>query len=133
MGQSSSNDSIQNQIKQLQEELKFLKALMPSASGLDEVDQGEGLLPKLYGNTPNPFERFTTIRYFVPDKGHQRISLFIVDEKGDQKMFLDHLKAGKQKMLIKDHPLLPGIYFCSLVLDGNIAETCKMEVVKNNH
>ena len=130
MGEQGSNNNIQNEIKQLKEELKLLKNLIAAGSDLHKAGEDPGTQPRLYGNRPNPFEKSTVIRYFVPETGNQRISLFIVDDKGDQKMFLDYLKAGRQKLLIRDHALGPGIYFCSLVVGGNIVETCKMEVVK---
>lgn len=130
MGQKRSNDKILNEIKQLKEELKLLKNLLPSKSDLAKAKGASETRPELIGNQPNPFDQFTIIQYFVPETGHQRISLFIVDEKGDQRMFWDHLKEGKQKLLLKDHALRPGIYFCSLVVEGNIVETRKMEVTR---
>lgn len=130
MGEQGSKNNIQNEIKQLKEELKLLKNFMAAGVDLNKDGEDPGTQPRLYGNRPNPFAKSTIIRYFVPQAGNQRISLFIVDDKGDQKMFLDYLEAGKQKLLIRDHVLGPGIYFCSLVVDGNIVETCKMEVVK---
>ena len=133
MGQRRSDKNIRNEIKQLQEELKLLKNLMPEKSYLESAEEVDGTQPKLYGNHPNPFSRFTTVKYFVPDGSHKRVSLFIVDEKGNQKMFLDGLKDGKQKLIIKDHALDPGVYLCSLVVDGNIIETCKMRVEQAPH
>ena len=128
MGQRRSDDNIQDELRQLQKELKFLKTLMPSSPSLVEADEHPETMPKLYGNQPNPFDHFTIVNYFVPGKDHQRISLFVVDERGNQKMFLDDLEGGKQRLFIKDHALGPGFYFCSLVVDGRIVETCKMEV-----
>ena len=130
MGQRRSDDKIQDEIKQLQKELKLLKTLMSSKSDLLQAEEDDEKIPKLYENQPNPFEKFTIIQYYVPKTGNRRISLFIVDENGDQKMFLDRLKTGNQRVLIKDHPLTPGFYFCSLVVDGNIVETRKIEVAK---
>ena len=124
------NNKIQNEIKQLQEELKLLKTLMTASSDLRHGEEEQDTQPRLYGNRPNPFEKSTIVRYFVPGPDHQRISLFIVDEKGHQRMFWDHLKPGRQKLLIGDHSLDPGIYFCSLAVDGKIVETCKMEVTR---
>ena len=128
MGRRRSDNDIQDELRLLKKELNFLKTLMPSSSNLVEADQHPEAKPKLYGNQPNPFDHFTIVNYFVPGKGHRRISLFVVDEKGNQRMFLDRLEGGKQRLLIKDHALGSGFYFCSLVVDGRIVETCKMEV-----
>ncbi|MDN5217044.1 hypothetical protein QQ020_33545 [Fulvivirgaceae bacterium BMA12] len=128
MQQENSNSNIQREIKQLQEELKFLKNLMPSDSALDGEKGDDDKRPKLFRNRPNPFTKYTIIKYFVPEETGRRISLFVVDEKGNQKMFWDYLQAGKHKLLIKDHGLTPGIYFYSLVIDGNIVDTYKMKI-----
>ncbi len=128
MQQENSNSNIQREIKQLQEELKFLKNLMPSDSALDSEKEDDNERPKLFRNRPNPFTKYTIIKYFVPKETGRRISLFVVDEKGNQKMFWDYLQEGKHKLLIKDHGLTPGIYFYSLVIDGNIVDTYKMKV-----
>ena len=128
MQRENSNSNIRKEIEQLQEELKFLKNLMPSDSALNDEEDSTDDQPKLFRNRPNPFIKYTTIKYCVPEGMRRRISLFVVDEKGNQKMFWDYLKEGKHKLLIKDHGLAPGIYFYSLVIDGNIVDTYKMKI-----
>ena len=128
MPQENSNSNIQREIKQLQEELKFLKNLMPSNSALEDEAGIDNTRPRLFRNRPNPFTKYTIVRYFVPKGTGHRISLFVVDEKGNQKMFWDYLQEGKHKLLIKDHGLAPGIYFYSLVVAGNIVDTYKMKI-----
>ncbi len=119
----------QKEIEQLKKEIALLKDLMPSnaVEALRIEDNDEFKLEK---NIPNPFKKQTTIKYYVPNNEAGRISIFVVDDQGKQQLFFDHLKSGNQQIQIENHHLAIGFYFYSLVVDGDVKVTRKMEVVR---
>ncbi len=118
----------QEEIEQLKKEIALLKDLMPENSPDRLVVENNDEF-RLEKNTPNPFQQTTFINYFVKEEVAKRISIFVVDDLGKQKLFFDYLPAGKQQVEIVDHQLPKGFYFYSLVVDGDVKLTRKMEVL----
>lgn len=127
MQQQGSKTSHHKEIEQLREEIKLLKNLMP-VQELEKLRAAAEKEIRLDKNYPDPFYDQTTVRYFVPQMKSTRVSIFVVDNHGKQHLHFDHLETGGQKIEIENHNLKPGFYYYSLVIDGNIILTRKMEL-----
>lgn len=80
-------------------------------------------------NFPNPFKDKTTIEYYIPEESKLAlIEIINVDGAIIKSVELMNGGLGELNLDIKD--LANGIYFYRLVLNGKIAQTRKMSLVK---
>lgn len=86
------------------------------------------LSAKLYQNSPNPIQNQTTIKYFVP-KTAQSAQLSISNSMGAT-LIIKELKPNGliNQELIDVANLTIGVYYCTLIVDGQKIETNKMSV-----
>lgn len=84
---------------------------------------------RLEQNTPNPFSLETKIKCFIPTSAHSSY-LYNFDEKGIQLKQFPITGKGDQVITINGTGMVPGIYFYSLVIDGQKVETRKMILTK---
>ena len=81
--------------------------------------------PSLHQNTPNPFSKKTTIRYFVPENSVQS-SVMVFDMQGKLvKTYLVSAK-GDGNIEINANELQPGMYMYSLITGGREIDTKRM-------
>jgi hypothetical protein len=110
-------------IKQQQAQIDDLKAQLNRLSGNSITVTGTGSLGV---NTPNPARNSTRISYAVP--GNSQAQLLITDAAGRT------IKAfslnGSGRVDVNTATLSSGIYHYSLLIDGKIVESRKMEVVR---
>lgn len=86
---------------------------------------------ELSQNYPNPFNPTTTIQFAIPRSG--KVSLKIYDITGREIAVLINemdLNPGTVKQTFDGNGLASGVYFYSLFIDGSIAGTKKMVLVK---
>lgn len=77
-------------------------------------------------NYPNPFGNESKIDVFVEDK-YKSASILIYDSNGKSVIAYEIPNIGKETIItVSSSSLKPGIYFYSLVVDGNIYGTKKM-------
>jgi hypothetical protein len=68
---------------------------------------------------PNPFNKLTTIEYYLPYDGHVKID--IIDIHGrDKKIYQGYKSNGQHVYLLDNHDLKPGVYYCKLTLLNDI-------------
>lgn len=79
----------------------------------------------LYDNYPNPFNPFTTIKYFVPKAGH--VGLTIYNVKGQEvKVMIDSFQnQGVYELRLDLQHVSSGIYFCK-IFAGESSDIKKM-------
>ncbi len=83
----------------------------------------------LYQNTPNPFNQSTTIRYQVSgDNANAEILVF--DMNGRQLKAYQNLDAGENAITIEGSDLEAGMYFYSLIVNGEEVATKRMILTK---
>ncbi len=81
--------------------------------------------PSLAQNQPNPFTENTKIKYFLPES-NQSASIYIYNMQGRQiDVYVLHDKDHCQ-LLIQGNSLQAGMYFYTLIADGQEVETRKM-------
>ncbi len=86
--------------------------------------------PILFQNTPNPFASKTYIDFFIPN-GTSQASIIVSDELGRMVYSSIIDKTGMGRVILEDTELGQGTYFYTLYVNGVIADTKRMLVVKN--
>lgn len=84
---------------------------------------------RLEQNQPNPFQGSTTVPYFIPETV-QRAELRFTDAAGRVLQSIVVSGRGQGQTILKTDQLSQGIYFYSLVLDGELVDTKKMQAVR---
>jgi len=82
---------------------------------------------RLYQNTPNPFTGETVIGYYVPDTAHSAYLRFMT-ATGAVAKAISLSSFGKGEVNISANELSPGVYFYTLVVDGQIVNSRQMIV-----
>ncbi|MCB9466156.1 MAG: T9SS type A sorting domain-containing protein [Candidatus Eisenbacteria bacterium] len=102
-------------------------------SAVEGVDVAER--PRLLSNEPNPFTPSTTIRYALPAPGVAQVVIY--DSAGRVARTLDrtHRDAGVHQVAWdgrddRGEPLPAGAYFYELQIEGKVAESRKMMLVR---
>ena len=130
-GDSDRIEALENQVNEL---LSFIKdEASIDISGMD-VEQSHITLtkdgqPALNQNRPNPFSTSTLIRYFVPEE-IERAQVVFYDLNG--RVLLSHEldRVGFGEISVNAEDLPNGLYSYGLILDGEIVDMKKMNVVK---
>jgi len=81
--------------------------------------------PVLSQNTPNPFNKKTTIRYFVPENTGQS-SILVFDMQGKLVKTYPISAKGNGNVEINANELQPGMYMYSLITGGKEIDTKRM-------
>ncbi len=120
----------QSTIDRLEAELAEVKELLAS----NESNKGSNgaTLDKanvLYQNTPNPFNAQTRIRYQLAE-GSQNAEILVFDMNGRQLRAFSDLKAGDNSLLLEGAELEAGMYFYSLIVNGEEIATKRMILTK---
>jgi len=84
----------------------------------------------LYQNYPNPFNPKTIIIYELKSRAKIQLRVYDLTGKIISTLVDDEQSAGIHKEEFRSHNLSSGIYFYSLITDGNIIDTKKMILVK---
>jgi hypothetical protein len=96
-----------------------------SSTEIAKTDNNSYLLQ----NRPNPFTGETTIDYFVAES-ITNASIMIFDLNGKLLKTIILSTKGKGSVTIQSYELTPGMYYYSLVVNGNEADTKKMIVAE---
>jgi len=81
--------------------------------------------PSLDQNAPNPFSQNTNIGYYLPENIHNAV-LNIYDMNGVQIKTIPIATNGRGSILIHGYELRPGMFFYSLIADGQEISTKRM-------
>ena len=129
------NDEQSIRIQELENEVAELKALVGQLLGDQTSSKGaQGSLdvnvemPRLDQNAPNPFDQITRISYFVPAKAGVA-SIQVVNLTG-QVMGEYDAQIGNGQLEIPVGSMTDGIYFYSLIVDGEKVATRRMVITK---
>lgn len=86
-------------------------------------------VPKLYQNSPNPFNKITTIGYDLPLDTHEA-SIHIYDLNGTEFVAFPIDTFGRSELTIDGGTLHAGMYLYSLIADGMLVDTKQMILTK---
>jgi photosystem II stability/assembly factor-like uncharacterized protein len=111
----------------------FGTILRTTNGGISYINSETQQLPddiQLYQNYPNPFNPVTTIRFSL--KKSAEIKLVISNLLGEQvKVLTDkYTGVGNHKVIFNSEGLPSGVYFCSLISNGSVAQTVKLLLIK---
>jgi len=112
----------------MQQELRELKSQLAELRGnLANGSAGPALLKgnTLQQNTPNPFNRETTIRYSVVSM-KQSAFVIVYDLNGRELKKYPVNGVGEGQVQVSSGSLTPGMYLYSLIVDGQETDTKKM-------
>ena len=123
------NQQLQAENAALQSRLEAIEAQL----GLDAAGKGQmGAAldaAELYQNVPNPFDRATEIRYFIPENSGNA-ELVVFDMNGRQLKTYAIDEAGQGSVTIEGSDLEAGMYFFSLLANGEEIATKRMILTK---
>lgn len=86
-----------------------------------------GDIPRLSQNIPNPFERSTSIAYYIP-RNAQSASISFANMEGIQLKEVRLTEKGEGVLQLTTSDLAPGTYLYRLIVDGKVQDSKKMIV-----
>lgn len=128
---SKQNDDLTIEIENLKKEMADLKSPGSTPAAVDTKVGSVTLnnVAILEQNSPNPFDRQTTIRYTIPSEFHSA-TIQISDMKGHVLKTYSINQAGKGELIVNANELASGTYQNSLVVDGKVIDTKQMMLAK---
>ena len=133
---TASNDSLQNQITDLQNQLNEIRAQVASLASLGTINK-ENITTtsiqlssaRLEQNAPNPFNQSTQISYYVPQTAGNAM-IMVTDINGRNIKSIQLGAMGSGQISLQTSQLMSGTYTYSLYVDGNLIDTKKMILAK---
>lgn len=116
------NSEIKNKAISLEERIAKLEALVPSNQTLKTNTKA-----KLYQNQPNPFKQVSKIHFFLPIDTRQA-TLHMYDKQGIQIKKIDLVQRGEASISLQTETLKAGIYYYTLIVDGQRIATKRMKI-----
>ncbi len=83
----------------------------------------------VFQNYPNPFNPLTTIRFFLPEDGNIKLTLYNILGQEVKELINKEMLAGKYEVPFDGSNLASGVYIYRLE-SNNLVETCKMILLK---
>ena len=135
---AQNNDSLMQEIEQLKALVNKCCSANPANQTGDNTDRiGNPISVELksadnvllYQNIPNPFGDETTINYYLSETV-QNAKMFFYDNMGRviKEVLLE--EKGNASVVVSSAKLATGIYSYSIVIDGKVIDTMKMQRVK---
>ncbi|OFX64954.1 MAG: hypothetical protein A2W97_03630 [Bacteroidetes bacterium GWE2_40_63] len=114
-------------VEAIKEQNAKIIALTNKINSQDVTDNLEELNigATLARNYPNPFKENTSIGFFLPTNIKNAV-FYVYDLQGKQIKSINVTERELGTIVIKGSELQPGIYYYSLIADGNIVGTEKM-------
>jgi len=115
------------EIEKQREQIKQLIKLVDVKAINEKVFEENGIesIPLLLQNTPNPFNQATEIGYFIPANVNSA-NIYIYDINGFQQKSISITERGKGVTVLQATVLRAGIYFYTLICDGEPVDTKQM-------
>ena len=85
---------------------------------------------KLFQNYPNPFNTMTNVKWQMTDVGNARIVIFDILGKEIEILVNERLHKGTYKVSFDGSNLSSGLYYYTLIIDGEKIDTKKLILLK---
>lgn len=124
-----------NALNEMQAEITYLQAELegrdaPSVYGTGGIDDTIAeITPRLFQNSPNPFDAVTEIKYELPESV-SNAAIYIYDLKGTQVKRINLQGRGMGTVTIEGSELSAGMYIYALIADGQEIDTKRMILTK---
>ncbi|CAN5531259.1 hypothetical protein BH10BAC2_BH10BAC2_09000 [soil metagenome] len=126
---SAINDAKDKKINNLQQQIDELNTLVNKISNnLQSINNGNITGVSLEQNTPNPFNKSSTIRYTLP-ASYNEAYIVITNAEGKTMKRMNVSGAGKGNVAIEAGLLKPGTYHYTLYVDNKLITSKKMMVI----
>lgn len=125
---SAENEALKCQNIEISQRLDALEKMLVDRNNSSQKEPG-GIVASLQQNVPNPFRQSTRIELSIPSPIIQA-TLLISNDKGSVVRNIPIVERGDIAISINGSTLAPGVYFYTLLLDGNQLEVKKMILVK---
>ncbi|MBK9227379.1 MAG: T9SS type A sorting domain-containing protein [Ignavibacteria bacterium] len=111
----------------------FGTILRTTNGGISYIGSESQQIPEdyqLHQNYPNPFNPSTTIKFSL--KKSAEIKILLSNILGEQVRVLTDkfTTAGDHEVTLNSADLSTGVYFCSLIANGSVAQTRKLLLIK---
>ena len=115
----------------LENEIAQIKSVLTSEQQqkLNDIKNTSSLKAGLEQNIPNPFNKTTMIKYYVP-QNFINAQLKIYSAQGVEMKTYIIQQSGKGELTVEANSLAAGIYSYTLIVDGNAADVKQMIVTK---
>lgn len=111
--------------------IKLLDAFFTfSEQGLNVNDIDSPGIFRLEQNYPNPFNAITRLSYILPQAAMTEINVIDINGRRVDRLLQKHQPAGSYKIIWNAKGCSAGVYFYILQIDGRIADTRKMLLLK---
>ncbi|MEO1652196.1 MAG: tail fiber domain-containing protein, partial [Bacteroidota bacterium] len=121
-------------IEALKAQKEYFEARISKLEARDQQEEtadevAPNRLAQLYQNTPNPFDQDTKISFFLPEST-QKAQLFIYDLQGKQIKKVTIQDRGEASVDFQARALEAGMYFYSLMADGEEVAMKRMMITE---
>jgi hypothetical protein len=125
---SKENEMLNQTINALQTQMAQIQSVLSKEQQqqLTEVQQSKAVLEQ---NIPNPFNKSTVIKYYIPEKFNDA-QLKIYSSQGVEMKAYTIPQSGKGEITVIGNTLTAGIYTYTLIVDGSAADVKQMIVMK---
>jgi len=130
-GEKAKNAQLHEDIEGLKQRMEQLEQLIASKTGIDSKSTTtQNDEPKLFQNSPNPFNNATEIKYYLPNYT-ERASIVIFDVNGTQVHNFDLQEKGYNSVTMNAGKLVAGTYLYSLIVNGQVVDAKRMVLIGN--
>ncbi len=122
------NAELKTQNAELKNEINQIKSVLgdDQQQRLSEIQKSKASLEQ---NIPNPFNKTTMIKYFVPEN-FSNAQLKIYSSQGVEIKSYIIKQNGKGELSVEANTLPSGVYSYTLIVDGNAADVKQMIITK---
>lgn len=125
--QEAENKSLLAKVTLLEDRLAALEAQSSDKSGANSILNSTGSV--LFQNSPNPFDAETRISYQLEGQ-YTNAEIIVFDMNGRQMRVFNQLERGESSVTLQGNDLEAGMYFYSLIVDGQEVATKRMILTK---
>jgi|GEM_PF-2332135 len=127
--EKANNDKLQSQLDDLKARLDDLANCCANNTVTSSIskDVTANTGNALYQNVPNPFNKETSIGYFI-SKMNGSAAIIISDLSGKEMSRYQIAAPGQGSISVKIQNMVPGIYLYTLVVDGSVIDAKRMVI-----
>lgn len=112
-----------------EENITINKQNVPNKNISSKIASKTEIDNSLYQNAPNPFNQSTVIEYCLKENVSNAL-ICIYNMNGTQLKSIKISEVGLGRITINSKDLKPGMYFYSLITDGNLVDTKRLVLIE---